>query len=46
MTVGSTGMVNLETTVLLTPEDIDRAATLHATHTPAWEVAESQPATV
>lgn len=34
MVVGSSGMVNLKTTVLLTPEDIDRAAAVHATYTP------------
>ena len=34
MTVGASGMVNLKTTVLLTPEDIDRAATVHATYSP------------
>ena len=34
MVVGSSGMVNLKTTVLLMPEDIDRAAAVHATYTP------------
>jgi len=34
MTVGASGMVNVKTTVLLTPEEIDRAATVHAAYTP------------
>lgn len=34
MTVAASGMVNLKTTVLLTPEEIDRAAAVHATYTP------------
>ena len=34
MLVGSSGMAAAKTTVLLTPEEIDRAATLKATYTP------------
>ena len=34
MIVGSSGMAAAKTTVLLTPEEIDRAATLKATYTP------------
>jgi uncharacterized protein with GYD domain len=34
MTVGASGMVSLKTTVLLTPEEIDRAASVHAAYAP------------
>ena len=37
MAVGATGMVNLKTTVLLTPEDIDRAAAVQTSYTPPGE---------
>jgi uncharacterized protein with GYD domain len=34
MMVGSSGMTSAQTTVLLTPEDVDRAATVKATYIP------------
>ena len=34
LAVGASGMVNIKTTVLLTPEEVDQAATIQTTYVP------------